>query len=240
MKGLFITGTDTGVGKTFVAAAVLKAWRAHGVDAVPIKPVQTGCTRKRGGSWVAEDLEFCLAAGGLNPLPSERRLMVSYAFRPACSPHLAAAEAGARISIPRIVAACRRLARAHDAVVVEGAGGVLAPLGQRRTMLDLMRALGLPVILVARPGLGTLNHTFLSLRVLRGAGLDVAGVVLNQVAPGRRGLIETDNRRTIERMGRVSVLADLRYGIRLANAAGAVAKVLEAGVRSPPAGQRRG
>jgi dethiobiotin synthetase len=234
MKGLFITGTDTGVGKTFVSAAFLKALRTRGVDAVPMKPVQTGCTRKRGGLWVADDLEFCLASAGLRSGPAERQLMAPYAFRPACSPHLAAAEAGVRIAIPRIVAACRRLTRAHEMVLVEGAGGVLVPLDSRRTMLDLMRALGFPVILVARPGLGTLNHTFLSLRALQAAGLDVAGVVLNQATPGRPGRIEADNRRMIEKLGRVPVLAVLPYGVGVAKAAGELARTAMATSRRAP------
>jgi dethiobiotin synthetase len=210
-SGLFVTGTDTGVGKTVIAAGVLAQWRADGLDAVPMKPVQTGCRTVR-GRLVAPDLAFCLRAVGLKPGKRELADMAPYCFKPACSPHLAAKEAGVTLSIPVIERAFRRLSRAHEAVVVEGAGGVLVPLNERQTTLDLMIRLRLPVLLVARPGLGTINHTLLSLRVLHEAGLTVLGVVLNQAQPGHWGRIENDNCRTIERLGRVKVLGCLRYG----------------------------
>lgn len=211
MGGFFITGTDTGIGKTFVAAGLLAALRRLGVDAVPMKPVQTGCVR-RGGALCAPDLETCLAVAGLVPSARERALMVPYAFRPACSPHLAAEQAGVRISLPRIGRAARALGATHACLIVEGAGGVLVPLNGRHIQVDLMRRLGLPVVLVARPGLGTINHVLLSLRALREAGLTVRGVVFNPTAPGRPGLIERDNVATVARLGRVTVLACLPYG----------------------------
>ncbi len=209
--GFFITGTDTGVGKTFVTAGLLAALRRRGMDAVPMKPVQTGCI-PRGGALCAPDLEACLTAAGLVPSTGERALMTPYTFRLACSPHLAAAQAGVRISLPRIGRAARALAAAHTCLIVEGAGGVLVPLNGRHTQLDLMRRLGYPVLLVARPGLGTINHTLLSLRALREAGLTVRGVVFNPTAPGRRGIIERDNVATVARLGRVTVLACLPFG----------------------------
>lgn len=221
MKGVFVTGTDTGVGKTFLAAALLKALREAGLNAAPMKPIQTGCFR-RGAAWVAPDLEFSLNLAGVSPATGERELMAPYCFRPACSPHLAAREAGVRISIPRIAGALRRLKAGREFVVVEGAGGVLVPIDGRRTMLDLMVALDLPVILVARPGLGTINHTLLSLSALRQARLNVLGVVLNQAYPGRRGAIERDNRVTIARLGRIPVLADLRHGETVNHAVGQI------------------
>ena len=211
MKGVFITGTDTGIGKTFVAAVLLKALRDVGVNAAPMKPVQTGCARRR-GIWIAPDLEFSLDLADMRPVDGERELMAPYCFQPAWSPHLAAQDAGVRISIPRITGAFRRLAKGRGFVVVEGAGGVLVPIDGRRTMLDLMVALDLPVILVARPGLGTINHTLLSLAAMRQAGLNVSGVVLNQAYPGRRGVIERDNRTVIARLGATPVLADLQHG----------------------------
>ena len=137
--------------------------------------------------------------------------MAPYCFQPACSPHLAARLAGQRISLNHIERAYLRLSRNYDGVIVEGAGGVLVPLNTNESMLDLMRRLKLPVLLVARAGLGTINQTLLSLRILKDANLSVLGVVLNHVSPGRWGQIEDDNRRTIERLGRVKVLACIRY-----------------------------
>jgi len=208
--GLFVTGTDTGVGKTFIASALLAAIRECGCDAVPMKPVQTGCVSSR-GCLIAPDLAFCLERAGLAPSDSELADMSPYCFRPACSPHLAAKQAGIPIRQDVIGRAFRRLVRAHDAVVVEGAGGVMTPLNDRATMMDLMAGLGLPVILVAKPGLGTLNHTLLSLRALRQTGLEVLGVVINQSSPSRWGRIEEDNLRSIKRLGAVKVLACIRY-----------------------------
>ena len=210
MKSLFITGTDTSVGKTVCAAAWLANARARGIDAVPMKPVQTGGLR-RGGRWVAPDLERCLRAGRITPSPKEREWMAPYIYRPACSPHLAAQQAQRPIRLDRIERCFRSLAQRHEMVIVEGAGGALVPLGRRHTMLDLMVRLALPVVLVARPGLGTINHTLLSLRALRGANLTVRGIVLAHSQPGRIGRIERDNARILERLGGVPILARLPY-----------------------------
>jgi len=213
-RGLFVTGTDTGVGKTLVTAGLLAVYRAVGRNVVPMKPVQTGC-HLRQGALIAPDLVVALKAGGLRISAAEKADMVPYCFRPACSPHLAAKMAGQRISLNRIERAFRRLSRKFDGVIVEGAGGVLVPLNSKETMLDLMVRLQLPVLLVARAGLGTINQTLLTLRILNEAKLAVLGVVLNQVTPGRWGKIEKDNCLTIERMGQVKVLASIKYGSRL-------------------------
>ncbi len=208
--GIFVTGTDTGVGKTVVAAALLTLCRAGGIDAVPMKPVQTGCIR-RGGRRVAPDLEFCLRLAGLAASAAEQRLMAPYRFARACSPHLAAALAGRRIDLGRMVRSFRRLRARHGCVIVEGAGGILAPLNARECMLDLIKALALPVALVARPGLGTINHTLLSLGALRRAGLPVAGVIFNAAQNEGWGLIERDNLAVIERLGRVRILGRMPF-----------------------------
>jgi dethiobiotin synthetase len=194
--GIFITGTDTGVGKTMVTAALTAQWGAAGVDAVPMKPIQTGCEVRHDG-WHATDLDCVLLAAALQPPAEERAWMAPYRFVPPCSPHLAAQQADVEISLPHIVSCFRQLATRHRVVLVEGAGGVLVPLGQGHTMLYLMLALQLPVLLVARPGLGTINHTLLSLRELRRAGLHVLGVVFNETTPTCHGAIEADNPRII-------------------------------------------
>lgn len=209
-RGLFITGTDTGVGKTAVTAALLMLLRQRGVDAVPMKPIQTGCL-KRGGELVAPDLDCCLRAIHLTPTVEEAEWMCPYRFIPACSPHLAARIDRRPIQMRSLTAAFRQLAGRHDFVIAEGAGGVLVPLDERRTMLDLMRALDLPVLVVARPGLGTLNHTLLTLAALRAAGLKLAGVVVVATERGRRGRIERDNLASIARLGRVPVVGRLPF-----------------------------
>ena len=211
MKNVFITGTDTGIGKTIVAASLLAAARARGIDAVPMKPVQTGCAR----NLAAPDLDFCLREARFKPWPPEQDWMCPYRFIPAGSPHLAARLARRRIQIRKIADGFNHLAALHEAVIVEGAGGVLAPIDERNTMLDIMKALRLPVILVARAGLGTINHTLLSLRELRQAKLKIVGVVLVESVPSKRSAIEKDNFRTIERLSGIPTHAYLPYMKRL-------------------------
>ncbi len=210
MQSIFITGTDTGVGKTVVTAALLAGARERGIDAIPMKPVQTGCVRRASGLR-AQDLDVALRQAELKPSDRERAQMAPYRFLPAVSPHWAAAEAGVEISLSRIVDCFRRLRARHEAVLVEGAGGVLVPLNKRETMRDLMCALGLPVLLVARPSLGTLNHTLLSLEGIRSAGLSVAGVVLNAAAPGCSARMVRSNAKALRSCGNVRVAGPIPY-----------------------------
>jgi dethiobiotin synthetase len=233
VKGIFVTGTDTGVGKTVVAAALLSMLRRSGIDAVPMKPIHTGCVRCDEG-WRAPDLEFCLNCAELDPDADEESRMAPYCFEPACSPHLAARQEGVRISLERIAECLRELKARRDFVVVEGAGGVLVPIAEGKSMLDLMVTLGLPVVLVARPGLGTINHTLLSLRELVRAGLRIVGVVLNETSPTEWGDIEEDNLETIERLGNVQVLACMKYAGNLERGAVSPAAFLAAATGSLP------
>jgi len=205
-----VTGTDTGVGKTVVTAALVSLFRAGGIDAIPMKPVQTGCISTPHG-WVVVDLEFCLNMANLEPPPAERKLMAPYCFQPACSPHLAAAQACKKISISRIVNDFSVLNANHDLVIVEGAGGVLVPINGEETMLDVMVRLSLSVLLVARPWLGTINHTLLSLRELNRAGLPILGVIFNDSRSWTWDEIVGDNRLTVERFGHTPVLGHLPF-----------------------------
>jgi len=206
--GLFVTGTDTDVGKTVVAAALTAVLRARNVDAVPMKPVQTGC-RRAGRRLVAPDLEFCLAVCGLRATVAEKERMAPYRFAPACSPHLAARRAGRRIGFARVRKRYGELAADHAFVVVEGAGGVMVPVAGKRLMTDMMHTLGVPVVLVARSGLGTINHTLLSVEALRRSGLDVLGIVFNDVPARGPAHIARDNKRTIARLSGLPVLGHL-------------------------------
>ncbi|MFV1966995.1 MAG: dethiobiotin synthase [Pirellulaceae bacterium] len=208
--GLFVAGTDTGVGKTVATAALLSLFRARRMDAVPMKPIQTGCGRSA-GNLASPDLEFCLRMLGLHVGAEEEERMCPYRYEPACSPHLAAALGGDRICIESIGDCFDALHSTHDCVVVEGAGGVLVPINDRQTMLDVMIHLGLPVLLVSRPGLGTLNHTLLSLKELRRAGLKVQGVLFCETCPTEWGRVEQDNWQTIEQRGDVPIWGKMPY-----------------------------
>lgn len=191
-NGVIVVGTDTGIGKTCVAAALLIALRRHGVDAVPMKPVQTGAENGR-----APDLDFCLNAAGLECDAQRYDTLAPYRFPLAASPHLAARDAGVVIDPQKIVAAFRALRAEKRVPVIEAAGGVLVPLTETVLQIDVLRSFELPFILVARAGLGTLNHTLLTLEALRHRGARVLAVVMNQQATGDV-LIEDDNERTLK------------------------------------------
>jgi len=175
--GVFITGTDTGVGKTLVAAALLRALAACGARVAGMKPVAAGIDA---GEASNADVAALAAADGL-PLPLRDRN--PYGFVPAIAPHLAAQEAGVSIDIDVIVASFARL-RAHaDFIVVEGAGGVLVPLDRDHDMLDLAAALDLPVLLVVGLRLGCINHALLSAQAIAARGLPLAGWIANAAGP---------------------------------------------------------
>ena len=177
----FITGTDTAVGKTTVSSLLCAA-----LDAIYWKPIQTGTREGTDRATVMR----------LANLPRSRTLPETYRFSPPVSPHLAAQRARVRIELRKV-----RLPQVapHENLIVEGAGGALVPINSTELMTDLMSHLGLPVLLVARTTLGTINHTLLSVAALRAAHLDVRGVILS-------GKPNRENRRAIEHYGKIEVL----------------------------------
>ncbi|HTZ99605.1 MAG TPA: dethiobiotin synthase [Candidatus Aquilonibacter sp.] len=177
----FVTGTDTGVGKTVVSALLCAA-----LNAIYWKPIQTG-TRE------GADRPTVMRLAGL---PRARTAPEVYRFAPPVSPHLAARRAGVRIDLRKI--ALPEIA-AGENLIAEGAGGPLVPINDTQLTTDLMRHLGLPVLLVARTTLGTINHTLLSLAALRAAGLDMRGVIM-------AGEPNRDNREAIEHYGEIDVI----------------------------------
>jgi dethiobiotin synthetase len=186
MTGLFVSGTDTGVGKTVVTCA-LAAWcRRQGLNVGVMKPVATGgrplgpAGRRR---WISDDALLAASCAGVDD-PAEDINPVCY--REPLAPMTAAEREGRPLRLAQAVAAFRRLQAKHDVMLVEGIGGLLVPLTPRETVADLARALGLPVLLVARPNLGTLNHTLLSLAALDRAGVPCAGLIINAAAPSGR------------------------------------------------------
>jgi dethiobiotin synthetase len=170
-----VTGTDTGVGKTLVAAALLRAFGGAGKSCVGMKPVAAGAEQ---GLW--QDVEMLCAA---STVQAPRLQVNPYAFEPPVAPHIAAELAGREIRIAEILAAHARLAKLAEVVVVEGAGGFVIPLNARETSADLARALGAPVILVVGMRLGCLNHALLTRGAIGQAGLAFAGWVANCVQP---------------------------------------------------------
>ena len=202
-SGIFVTGTDTGIGKTVVACALLRAHAARGRRAVGMKPVASGIAA---GSGRNEDVAALEAAGNVQVTLALRN---PYAFTPATAPHLAAAQAGVKIELSRIDLAYRELARSADRVIVEGAGGALAPLDDKHDMLDIASILGLPVLLVVGVRLGCLNHALLSALAIRARGLTLAGWVANAIEPALPCFDE--NVATIEHRLAAPRLATLRW-----------------------------
>jgi len=211
MKGLFVTGTDTGVGKTVVSALLLSELRRRNINATLIKPIQTGCRDN------VPDLDYALSMSGMAVSEADYRNMAPYTFEPACSPHLAAEMAATEIDIAEMVIAARTLAADYEFIIAEGAGGVMVPVTRRETMLDLMQALKLPVLVVARPGLGTINHTLLTIRALRSDDLEIAGTVFIASEAGEPGFIEEDNAVTIRQLSKAPILGTIPYCAPLAD-----------------------
>ena len=180
MTAFFVTGTDTGVGKTFVSCALLHAMARRHPRVVGMKPVAAGLVQTQDG-WDSEDAIALRAASTVRVPPA---LDNPVRLPDPLSPHLAAERAGTRIDIHHLVACQRELAQHADAMVVEGAGGFLVPLSPEHTGADLAQALGLPVLLVVGLRLGCLNHALLSAEAIRARGLTLAGWVANRIDPG--------------------------------------------------------
>ena len=191
MRGIFVTGTDTGVGKTVVAAAIAATLRADGERVSLFKPVVSG-TDDPG----LRDHELLAAVTGQAPGD-----VSPVSFGPAVAPHLAAELAGIEIDVKALVQAARDL---QGTVVCEGIGGLLVPITWHLNVRDFAAVLGLPVVIAARPGLGTINHTLMTLECARSVGLDVRAVVITPW-PEHPEALELSNRETIEQLGEVEV-----------------------------------
>lgn len=198
---VFVTATDTGVGKTQVASALLSLLADAGLHPAPFKPYESGCTHL---SRPADALELRAAARSTDPLDQ----ICVHRFRAPLAPGVAAARLGRMPDVRPVLAAFRRFG--DRPLVVEGAGGLLVPLDRRRDVIDLVEELELPVVLVARAGLGTLNHTGLSLRLLESRRIPVLAVVLSRSSPVRDPSVD-DNAAWLARRHGVRVLGPVPY-----------------------------
>ncbi len=203
-QGLFVTGTGTGVGKTVLSAALLAAIAAAGERVRAHKPVVTGLDEPAQSGW-PPDHELLASVAGMRGED-----VAPLRYGPAVSPHLAARLAGAAIDPAALLARARATTTAaageEETLIVEGVGGLLVPLTDELTVRDLAVALGLPLLIAAGPGWGTINHTLLTLEAARAAGLDVRAVVLTPW-PERPSELERSNRATIARLGNVEVVS---------------------------------
>lgn len=183
-NGLFVTGTDTGVGKTIATAVLARALRLRGVNVGVMKPVTSGCS-ERNGELISDDAELLAWAAGIECSDD----VAPYRLREPISPVEAAQLDGVKISFSRINEAYQRLSANHDYVLVEGAGGLMVPINGGLLMADLVKQLDLPLLVVARPNLGTINHTVLTCFAASQMEIDVKGVIVNRF-PAQPGLAE--------------------------------------------------
>lgn len=209
MRGLFVTGTDTGVGKTWVSCRLVRALREAGVRVGAVKPACSGSVPGPDGTPRWEDLDALSEALG-HAWPPER--ISPQRFDAPLAPPVAARLAGRTVDPLGLRAAIDWWRPQVDRLVVEGVGGLLCPLTERETVADLAADAGFPLLIVARLGLGTLNHVLLTLEVARSRGLAVAGIVLNEAEPGTSDLAAETNPDELRRRTDVPVLAVVRHG----------------------------
>ncbi|MFQ5780645.1 MAG: dethiobiotin synthase [Nitrospiria bacterium] len=205
-SGVFITGTDTGVGKTVIAGAIARALSSEGIDVGVMKPIETGC-RIRRGKFVPADGAYLKASARSD---DDLELITPYTFRDPLAPYAASIRTKKRIGFAKILTAFDRLRMRHSFLIVEGIGGLIVPLTARTDLLNLILLLNLPVLLVARSGLGTLNHTLLTLRYGTDHGIRFLGVVLNRTSPVKP-LSEATNLKILRERAGLPVIGPLPY-----------------------------
>jgi dethiobiotin synthetase len=204
--GLFFTGTDTGVGKTFVTAAVARILRRQGHGIIVCKPVATGATWKD-GRWLNEDTVALAQAAELG---GDSDLVTPWTFPDPAAPPVAARRVGMELKLDEIVGWAQERRESNKAMLIEGVGGLLCPLTEQETVADLAAALHLPLVVVARRSLGTLNHTLLTLEVAQARNLRVVGVVVNETTPPQ-SIAEETNLVELQKRIPVPLLATVPY-----------------------------
>jgi len=202
IPGLFVTGTDTHIGKTVVAAAIARWFYRQGNIVAVLKPAASGCEHRREGL-VSDDAELLAAASETrHPLD----LICPNRFAEPLAPAVAARRANVPMDWPAVQRSIDIMAVGADVMIVEGAGGLLVPMDERTLVRDVIVALRIPAVVVARASLGTINHTLLTIESLRSAGVEVAGVVINRYPPDVAGIAEETSPGEISRIGKVPVL----------------------------------
>lgn len=201
-RGFFITGTDTGVGKTVIAAAIIKALQAHGVSTCGMKPIETGCSRV-GNSLCPSDGMFLKKVAGMEETV---QFITPYCFESPAAPSVAAEREGKKFSIPTIKKRFDTLLNRYRSVVVEGIGGILVPIRKDYFLIDLIRDMDLPIIVVARPSLGTINHTLLTVNYALKEHIKVSGIIVNFSRPPEGSVAETTNHMVLQQISPVPII----------------------------------
>jgi dethiobiotin synthetase len=202
IPGIFITATDTGVGKTHVTAALLTELRRRGISAAAFKPIACGTGGRQDAKIYAAIMKHEQPLDVINPIYLRHPLAPSVAAKLERKP----------VDLRKILRTYQQLAASYDVVLVEGAGGLLVPIRENYFVAHLAKALKLPLLIVARLGLGTINHTLLTVHQARAHQLKIAGLVLNDTAGGRHGLAEKTNIRVLPALCKVPLLGVMSHG----------------------------
>lgn len=206
-KGFFITGTDTGVGKTLVAGGLAALCGKRGLDVGVMKPVATGCSCIE-GTLVSEDAVFLKNAAGT---ADEYDIINPVRFEQPLAPTAAARLNNTTIDLSKIHVAYELLRKRHNFLIVEGVGGLLVPLDDRYFVADLIGDMGLPLIVVCRPAIGTINHTLLTISSARERKLKIAGIIINESSDGCDETVKRTNREEIARFTGIPILGDIPF-----------------------------
>ncbi|WP_425060475.1 ATP-dependent dethiobiotin synthetase BioD 1 [Sporomusa carbonis] len=203
-KGIFVTATDTEIGKTFISGAIAAALKGRGKNTGVVKPVASGGVATADGKLLSEDATFLMLAAGI---AEERRQEVNpVCLAPALTPAVAAVESGVAIDVDQLITACRTMITKSDLTLVEGVGGITAPIWQDYLVADMILELQLPAIIVTRPNLGTINHTVLTVQYARQRGIKLGGIIINHWDAEHASVLERSNLAYIERLTALPVL----------------------------------
>ena len=213
MNGFFVAGTDTDVGKTIVTASLVRQLRMRGMDAVPMKVVQTGGGYTEEGYPISPDFDVYCSASSFLRDRDEMEDMVPLSFSAPCSPHLAARMDESVCEVGPVLTALKRLCVTHDLVVAEGVGGINVPLSEKITSLDLIKAMGLPLILVIRNVLGCVNHAINTIEVLRSHDIHIRGAIMTETTLPQDcdAFILEDNPKIIGKLCNIPILGSLPF-----------------------------
>ena len=210
-KGYFVTATGTDVGKTFITALLVKKWRDSGIDAGYYKAALSGA-ELRDGKWVAGDADYVKRIANL---PDTQEQLVSYVYKEAVSPHLAARKEGNPVELAKVKADFDAACTRHEFVFAEGSGGIICPIrydDQKVFLVDIMKTLDLPLVIVTTAALGSINACVLSVEYARSRGLDVRGLIVNRYGSSGNLEMEDDNIRMMQDLTGLEILAKIKDG----------------------------
>jgi dethiobiotin synthetase len=201
MSGIFVTGTDTGVGKTYITAALTYALRKDGIDAIAMKPIATGSDVNKG---IFKSLDAVILAKYSNVDSNEYELINPVFLAEEASPYMASKMLNTSIDIGKVLNAYNELKKRHEFILVEGIGGIMVPISKGYYVADLIRDLGLPVLIVARAKLGTINHTMLTVMACKEYKLNILGIVINMIDYSNK--VEANTPSIIEELSSVPII----------------------------------